>query len=168
MKSESNKEQFTDWRVFFVEHGILATAALCLLLTIFLTFVDQIAGAALLATLFVILFLFWYLPRTDILKAVSIEIKLRERLIELGEVIQKVKQIAIASGRLNYYLLGLLDRTDAVPPEIQRIANEVDAALRELGFGPEQLLEMKTDYLNCRTGRVSDEPSRVLSEPAGR
>jgi len=128
--------------------ALIAAAAVCLLVSIALAIADRVAAGTLTAGLFVMLVLFCYLPQMESLKAFGIEAKWRERLREADEILRKLKQSATASAHLTYHTLGWGSRMGGLRwRQKQKLAEEVDAVLLDLGVESQQLSALKEDYL---------------------
>lgn len=84
----------------------LVAAAVCLIASLYLALTDKVAAGTLVAGLFVVLVLFYYLPQLESFKAYGIEAKLRERVHEAEAILGKLRGTAFAQARLTYHTLG--------------------------------------------------------------
>jgi hypothetical protein len=123
-------------------------AAICPLVTILLAILDHVAAASVVAGLFVVLVLLRYLPQMESFKAFGIEAKLRERLREADELLGILRRLAMASANLTYHTLGWGSRLGGHHYERkQKLSDEIDTVLSDLGAKPEEIRSLKRDYL---------------------
>lgn len=101
-----------------------------------------------MAGMFVTLVLFQYLPQMESFKAYGIEAKMRAKLSEAEEILNKLRAAAKVSGRLTYHTLAWSSRLANPVKEKQALADEVDDLLRGLGIDGQELAKIKEDYLN--------------------
>jgi hypothetical protein len=127
--------------------GIAAAASFALAIFLLLWRSDS-AGAAVASGLFLVSALLIFLPDIEVLKAFGIEAKLRAKLSEADEILQKLRRLGAVNAKMAYQQLGWGNRIGGARSiEKQRLADEVDQVLRDLGGAPEELSSMKRDYL---------------------
>jgi hypothetical protein len=81
-------------------------------------------------------------------KAYGIEAKWRARLNEAEDLLQKLRQSALASARLTYHTLGWGSRFGGKTAKIkQSLSDETEKMLLAVGFDQQQLNELKRDYI---------------------
>jgi hypothetical protein len=158
------------------------TAAILLIIAVVLALIDRVAAGSLVATLFVVLALFHFLPQMESFKAFGIEAKWRERLREAEDILDKLRRSTIASAEFGYFMLGWGSRMGGPrSKERQALADQMDSVLNELNVDREKLAALKRDYLffasydlfqtfdaivslNIRTNRLQPRPSIDLLE----
>lgn len=127
---------------------LIAVAAILLCLSVMLALLDRVPAASLIAGLFIVVALFHYLPQMESFKAYGVEAKWRARINEADEILNKLKQSTLASAKLTYMTLGWGSRFSGPRSrEKQAVADQVDAALRNLNVDQEEISSLKKDYL---------------------
>lgn len=156
------------------------TAAILLVIAVFLALFDKVAAGSLVAALFVVVALFHYLPQMESFAAFGIKAKWRKQIDEAEELLDKMKELARASAQLGYFLLGWGSRMGGQRAGKRRdVADQIDKALTSLEIDPDALASWKRDYLffarydlfdtfdaiaslNIRANKLSPKPSISL------
>ena len=120
----------------------------CFAMTTWLTLANKLAGATLMAGLFVVLVLMHYLPQMEYFKAYGIEAKWRQRISEADKILERLRSAAVVYGKLAYHVFGWGSRMSHPVRQKQAIADEVDALLKAADVGAKELHEIKSDYIN--------------------
>jgi hypothetical protein len=119
----------------------------CFAMAVWLTLADKIAGATLMASMFVVLMLMHYLPQMEYFKAYGIEAKMRQKLNEADEILAKLKAASVVSGKLAYHVFGWGSRVAHPVRQKQAVADDVDALLKGAGVSDDELAKIKWQYL---------------------
>ena len=121
---------------------------ICFVSAIVLAFLDKAGSAGVVAGLLVVLLLLRHLPEMESFKAFGIEAKLTQRLQEADAVLRTLRRLAMGSANLTYSTLGWGSRMRGLRySQKQKLADEVDAVLTDLGTSPETVSLLKRDYL---------------------
>jgi hypothetical protein len=124
------------------------TAAGLLVVAVILALLDKVAAGSLVAALFVVVALFHFLPEMESFAAFGIKAKWRKQLDEAEEILERLKQTALASAHLGYYLLGWGSRMGGQRAGKRRdVADQIDKAVTNLGIDRDTLASWKRDYL---------------------
>ncbi len=134
--------EWSKWAISLIAAGI------CFVLTIYLTLLDRVPAATLMAGLFVVLVLFHYLPQMESFKAFSVEAKMRARLSEAEDILAKIKEAAKVSAILAYHTLGWGSRMGHPIREKQAVADNVDKLARTVGIDQAELDALKREYIS--------------------
>jgi hypothetical protein len=138
---------FAIWN-FIVRCILIGCAAALLLIAVGLALTDRVAAGSLVAGLFVIVALFYYLPQMESFKAYGVEAKWRERIDKADEILRKLRQSTLASAKLTYLILGWGSRVGGARPEDRRaVADQLDAALFDLNVDADVVHTLKQDYI---------------------
>ena len=123
-------------------------SAICLATTLYLAVTGDVTAGSLTGTLCVVLALLHSLPHIEYFKALGVEAKMRERLKEADDILAKLKQSAIVSARLTYHTLGWQSRIGGAGSMTkQKVADENDKLLVDIGVAPDDIAALKSDYL---------------------
>jgi hypothetical protein len=137
----------TIWN-FIVSYALIGAATILLIIAVVLALMDRVASGSLVATLFVVLALFHFLPQMESFKAFGVEAKWRERLREADELLRKLRQSTLASAQHTYHILGWGSRIGGLRARAKRdLADQIDAALKDLDVPSGELTRLKRDYL---------------------
>jgi hypothetical protein len=133
---------------FSVEHTLIGVATILLVIAVTLALKDRVAAGSLVASLFVVVALFHFLPQMESFKAFGVEAKWRERLKEADEILRKLRQSTLASAQYTYQMLAWGQRVRGLTETTKRaLADQIEATLKDLGVPPEELATLKRDYL---------------------
>lgn len=126
----------------------ISAGVVCFALAIYFAFNDRVAAGTLMSGLFVVCVLFYYLPQMEYFKAYGVEAKMRARLNEADELLQKIRRLAVVAGKLTYHTLGWQSRLAHPVREKQSLADDVDEVLSSMGVPGRELSDMKSNYIH--------------------
>jgi hypothetical protein len=133
---------------FIKELGLILVASVLLVFAIVLALLDKVAAGSLIASLFIVISLFHFLPQMESFKAFGVEAKWRERLKEADELLEKLRQSALTSSLHGYSMLGWGSRLGGFTARLKRdLANQIDGTLKNLDVDLSKVIPLKGDYL---------------------
>jgi hypothetical protein len=135
------------WK-YVVGHPLISVASVLLVIAVGLALFDRVAAGSLVGALFIVLSLFHFLPQMESFKAFGVEAKWRERIREADEILRKLRQSSLAWAKHTYHMFGWGSRMGGQTAKMkQALADQVDAALIDLGVEHSELMALKHDYL---------------------
>lgn len=124
---------------------LAAMAMFALLCAIYEAMNERISSAGLLAGIFLVAVLLFYLPQLELIKAFGVEAKMRATLNEAQEIVARMKNLAEANAEATYLLIARGNRWGGMPyDEKQRIIDGIDSQLRSLGATDSDLEKIKS------------------------
>ncbi|TXN27394.1 hypothetical protein [Methylobacterium sp. WL19] len=128
---------------------LIIASSIAFFAAIGLAIADKTSSASLCAAVFIVATLLHYFPQLESFKAIGVEAKLRLRLAEADEIMEKIKKLALVSGTQMYTELAYTGRlVDQRFSEAKTIADEMGEVLEELGFSSEVLRSAKKPYVD--------------------
>jgi hypothetical protein len=109
---------------------------------------ERLASASALATLSLVCALLVYIPQIEVLKALSVEVRMRQTLSDAERIIERLRQTAQALAEVSYFNAAYGSRlSNPSAQKKQAILTRVNEQLRGLGVPAQEIKGLAKDYL---------------------
>ncbi len=125
-----------------------AGAATSFITCIFLLIADKTASATVAATLTIVLLLFLYFPVIESFEFFGLKAKLRHSVLEIENVLAKVRKTAEVSAKLLYIQLAWMNRMGSITWEKKReLLSDIDSLLDSVEINKNEIDNLKQPFL---------------------
>lgn len=161
--AEPEKEK-SGWGKWLGGYLLLAGAAVCFGVAIYLMVQDKAASAGVASGLFILLLLVRMLPDLESLKAFGIEAVLRKKVAEAEKLVEQLRELATMFGRISYYQFGLGSRMTHPVRTKQELLDQLDKLLIAGGISKGDHAAMKDKYLHFLLYDLNSVLQKVIDQ----
>jgi hypothetical protein len=131
-----------------LSYFLAAMAMLSLLCAVYEAMNQRLASAGTLAGIFIAAALLMYLPQLEAFSAFGVEARMQKTLDRAQEILDKVREVSIASAKSAYLDLAWSGRLGGVSfREKQKVLDSVDQQLRRIGVKDDELRAIVQPYI---------------------